>query len=99
MKSRSNFNILHCAAYHGWLDVVKQLIIEHRFKPDCEDDDGNTPLSKARSNGKQIVVDYLETVTLTGTFVIYFSLRNYLSKLACNIICRLDPKFPICRYI
>ena len=62
MKSKNNFNILHCAAYHGWLDVVKQLINEHQFNPDCEDDSGNTPLSKARGNRKQPVVNYLETV-------------------------------------
>ena len=57
----SNFTILHCAAYHGWLDVVKELIVEHQFNPGCTDDDGNTPLSKAISNGKQAVVEYLET--------------------------------------
>ena len=68
VKSKSNFNILHCAAYHGWLDVVKQLINDHQFDPDCKDDDGNTPSSKARGNGKQSVVDYLETVI--GTFVV-----------------------------
>ena len=73
MKSKSNFNILHCAAYHGWLDVVKQLINDHQFDPDCEDDSGNTPLSKARGNGKQPVVDYLQTVR--GTF--YFCLSTY----------------------
>ena len=61
VKSSNNFTLLHCAAYHGWLDVVKELINEHQFDPDCEDDDGNTPLSKARINGKQRVVDYLET--------------------------------------
>ena len=43
------------------MDVVKQLINEHQFDPNCKDDDGNTPLSKARSNGEQRVVDYLET--------------------------------------
>ena len=69
--NKNNFTLLHCAAYHGWLDVVKQLINEHQFDPDCADDDGNTPLSKARSNGKQPVVDYLETVI--GIFVVYFS--------------------------
>ena len=42
----------------------------HQFDPHCMDDDGDTPLSKARSNGKQPVVDYLEkrlgiTPTLT----------------------------------
>ena len=62
VKSKNNFTILHCAAYHGWLDVVKQLINDHQFNPDCEDDSGNTPLSKARGNGKQHVVNYLQTV-------------------------------------
>ena len=61
VKSSNNFTILHCAAYHGWMDVVKQLINEHQFDPHCKDNEGNTPLSKARSNGKQRVVDYLET--------------------------------------
>ena len=66
VKSKSNFTVLHYAAYHGWLDIVKELITEHQFNPDCEDKDGNTPLSKARSNGKQPVVDYLEKAI--GTF-------------------------------
>ena len=66
VKSKSNFTVLHYAAYHGWLDIVKELITEHQFNPDCEDEDGNTPLSKARSNGKQSVVDYLEEAI--GTF-------------------------------
>ena len=72
VKSKNNFTILHCAAYHGWLDVVKDLIIEHHFDPDCKDNDGNTPLSKAKGNGKQSVVDYLETVI--GIFVVYYCL-------------------------
>ena len=72
VKSKKNFTLLHCAAYHGWLDVVKELINEYQFDPDCKDDGGNTPLSKARSNGKQSVVEYLETVR--GTFVVYFCL-------------------------
>ena len=71
VKSKSNFHILHCAAYHGWLDVVKQLINDHGFDPDCEDDSGNTPLSKARSNGKQSVVDYLEMCTFLCIYLVY----------------------------
>ena len=72
MKSKNNFTILHCAAYHGWLDVVQQLISEHPFNPDCEDNDGNTPLSKARSSGRKHVAEYLESVK--GIFVVYFCL-------------------------
>ena len=66
--SKNNFTLLHCAAFHGWLPVVKQLIDEHQFDPDCQDNDGNTPLSKARSNGKQPVVDYLKKSI--GTFIV-----------------------------
>ena len=99
VKSKSNFTILHCAAYHGWLDVVKELIIEYQFDPDCADDDGNTPLSKARGNGKQPVVDYLETVI--GIFVVYFSLCTFYNLfiivLVYNIVGRLDDKFLISR--
>ena len=69
VKDSSNFTLLHCAAFHGWLDVVKELINVHRFDPNCKDDSGNTPLSKARSNGKRSVVDYLETPL--GIFVVY----------------------------
>ena len=72
VKDSSEFTILHCAAYHGWLSVVKKLINDHQFDPDCMDDDGNTPLMKAKSNDKQPVVDYLQTVL--GTFVVYLSL-------------------------
>ena len=72
VKSKNNFTILHCAAYHGWLDVVKQLINDHEFNPDCKDNYGNTPLSTARGNGKQDVVDYLQRVR--GTFVVCFCL-------------------------
>ena len=79
VKSKNNFTILHCAAYHGWLDVVRELINDHQFYPDCMDNDGNTPLSKARSNRKQPVVDYLETVI--GIFVV-----NVCYKLSIYII-------------
>ena len=72
VMSNNNFTLLHCAAYHGWLPVVKQLINDHDFDPDCQDNDGNTPLSKARSNRKQPVVDYLEKAL--GTFIVCFCL-------------------------
>ena len=74
MKSKNNFTILHCAAYHGWLDVVKELINDHQFNPECKDKGGKTPLSVARGNGKHTVVDYLGTVI--GTFVVCVCLRT-----------------------
>ena len=65
----------------------------HQFDPHCMDDDGDTPLSKARSNGKQPVVDYLQTAI--GTFIVYFCF--------CIILFRygIDSKFrlPILYYI
>ena len=73
VKSKNNFTILHCAAHHGWLDVVKELINDHQFNPECKDKGGKTPLSVARNNGKHAVVDYLETVI--GTFVVYVCLH------------------------
>ena len=85
VKSKNNFTILHCAAYHGWLDVVKQLINEHQFDPDCKDNDGNTPLSKARGNGKQSVVDYLETANI-GTLLcclLTFAAESYSTFFVC----------------
>ena len=85
VKSSNNFTILHCAAYHGWLDVVQQLINEHQFDPDCMDDDGNTPLSKAKSNGKQRVVDYLETTIGTSVVIIYILCLVVVQS---NLICR-----------
>ena len=83
VKDSNNFTLLHCAAYHGWLDVVQQLINEHQFDPDCKDNDGNTPLSKARVNGKEDVVLYLRTgkwvyvYVLNSTYIYY--IYNYVS--------------------
>ena len=75
VKNKNNFTLLHFAAHYGWLDIVKGLITEHQFNPECEDKDGNTPLSKARSNGKQHVVDYLEK--MIGTIVVYLCFCTY----------------------
>ena len=77
VKSKRNFTLLHCAAFHGWLDVVKELITKHQFDAYCENDDGNTPLSKARSNKKQHVVDYLEIVIGIHLLSIFYVL-NYI---------------------
>ena len=75
VKNKNNFTILHCAAHNGWLDVVKELIIEYQFDPDCKDNDGYTPFRTASNSGKQDVVEYLETVI--GTFVVHFYLFIY----------------------
>ena len=70
VKNKNNFTILHCAAHNGWLDVVKGLIVDYHFDPDCKNNDGYTPFRTASSSGKQDVVEYLETVI--GTFVVHF---------------------------
>ena len=77
VKSNDNSTILHCAAYNGWLSVVKEMINDHKFDPACMDDDGNTPLMTAKSNSKQPVVDYLETVI--STFVVYMYFCLYIN--------------------
>ena len=77
VKSNDNFTILHCAAYNGWLSVVKEMINDHKFEPDYMDDDGNTPLMIAKSNSKQPVVNYLETVI--STFVVYMYYCLYIN--------------------
>ena len=77
VRSNENITILHCAAYNGWLSVVRELINDHKFDPDCMDDDGNTPLMTAKSNSKQHVVDYLETVI--STFVVYMYFCLYIN--------------------
>ena len=74
VMSNNKFTLLHCAAYHGWLDVVQQLVNEHQCDPDCRDNDGNTPLSKAKSSRRQQVVNYLQRVI--GIFVVYFCLST-----------------------
>ena len=77
VKSNDNFTILHCAAYNGWLSVVKELTKDHEFDPDCMDDDGNTPLMTAKSNSKLPVVNYLETVI--SMFVVYMYYCLYIN--------------------
>ena len=92
VKSESNFTILHCAAYHGWLDVVKELMIEYQFDPDCKDNDGYTPFRTASNSEKQDVVEYLETVI--GAFVVhllFISIYLFIIVLVYSVVCRLDP--------
>ena len=50
----TNVTLLHLAAYHGWLDIVKSLYI-----PDCRDSSDRTPLIYATAGGCLPVIDYL----------------------------------------
>ena len=52
----TNVTLLHLAAYHGWLDIVKRLYI-----PDCRDSSDRTPLIYATAGGCLPVIDYLIT--------------------------------------
>ena len=60
-KSLSNRDVtlLHLAAYHGWLDIIKTLQ-QYIFEYDCKDSEGLTPLHYAAKSGNSIaVIDYL----------------------------------------
>ena len=52
--------LLHLAAYHGWLDIIKIVQKCNHIECDCRDSIGLTPLHYAASSGKSLVViDYL----------------------------------------
>ena len=71
MKCNNNVTVLHYAAYHGWLDVVKELINDYEFNPDCKDEKGITPLRKAKANGKDNVVQYLKKGEYVYIYVLH----------------------------
>ena len=54
-----NMNPLHWAAYEGHLDIVKYFVGNKLFKLNQKDEDDQTPIMHARTNGHQDVVDYL----------------------------------------
>ena len=54
-------SLLHVAAFHGWLDVVANLIINNKCEANCKDDYGRIPLHYAAYNGHLEVVTYFIT--------------------------------------
>ena len=51
--------LLHLAAYHGWLDIIK--IIKDFFNCNCTNSTGSTPLHYAAVSGSLAVIAYLIT--------------------------------------
>ena len=52
-------NLLHCAAYHGWDDLAKELIAVHILNPRDRDSEGRDALHYACSGGDLYLVQYL----------------------------------------
>ena len=57
----SKVNLLHCAAYHGWEDVTKDLVTNYKLSPSTTDSEGRNALHYASSGGNLRVVIYLVT--------------------------------------
>ena len=58
-KRNRDVTLLHLAAYHGWLDIIKT-VQQHVLVYDCRDSEGLTPLHYAASSGNNLaVIDYL----------------------------------------
>ena len=55
----TNVTLLHLAAYHGWLDIIKTM--KEYFKRNYTDSKGSTSLHYAAAGGSLAVIDYLIT--------------------------------------
>ena len=51
--------LLHLAAYHGWMDILIDLITKYKFNTNCTDSRGYTPLHYAIKNNHLEVIKYL----------------------------------------
>ena len=58
MRHASMVSLLHLAAYHGWMDIVTDLITEYKCDTNCKDTHGRTPLHYATMNNHLEVVRY-----------------------------------------
>ena len=56
---RTNVSLLHLAAYHGWLDIIKT--VKTFLTNNCRDSNGHTPLHYAAAMDSVPVVAYLIT--------------------------------------
>ena len=58
-RTTTNVTLLHLAAYHGWLDIIKTM--KEYYKRNYTDSTGSTPLHYAAAEGSLAVIDYLIT--------------------------------------
>ncbi len=77
-KHPKNWSLLHWAAYHGQLAVVRYLVEEKNILPLTFDSEGNTALILALGNKHEAVVSYLRGKTHLPTF--YAVLKEDLKK-------------------
>ena len=54
----SRLSMLHLAAYHGWMDIIIDLITKYNCDTNCKDSYGRTPLHYAASNNHLEMVRY-----------------------------------------
>ena len=81
-ETSTNVTLLHLAAYHGWLDIIKA--IEEYYKCNCTDSNGCTPLHYAAGQGSLAVIAYLiteldydpTTPNNIGTLPLHIACRN-----------------------
>ena len=57
-KSAKLVTLLHLAAYHGWIDIIIDLITKYKCDTNCKDGYGRTPLHYAVRNNHLEVVRY-----------------------------------------
>ena len=63
VKDANGWTLLHCAAYHGWLDVVELLTTKYECDVNITSISNNkTPVFIASREGHLSVVKYLRTV-------------------------------------
>ena len=58
-RESKNVTLVHLAAYHGWLDIIKTM--KEYYKRKYTDSEGSTPLHYAGAGGNLAVIDYLIT--------------------------------------
>ena len=58
LDGTSRLSMLHLAAYHGWMDIIIDLITKYNCDTNCKDSRGCTPLHYAASNNHLEVVRY-----------------------------------------
>ena len=62
VRDTNGWTLLHCAAYHGWLDVVELLTTKYKCDVNITSTKNKTPVFIASREGHLNVVKYLRTV-------------------------------------